>query len=203
MKARTTILFTVLMVAFSMPLAWSQGQGKGSQGGGSSRGGQGQQQERQGQGAGKGQGAQVQDRDRIQATDQQRDQIRSCDRSADQIRTRAGQLSKRAQGANFNVDDARQERNRLREQVATMQQEQERLMAGLDDKQRGALQQRTQNMSRLQESLRTQLQALDDELGKANPDAKQVTRQAREMERTTKELQNQYRDVQSQMVVQP
>ena len=79
MKARTMILFTVLMLSLYMPSAWGQGHGKGSEGGSSSRSGQMQEQGRQGQGAGKGQGAQMQDRDRIQATAQQRDQIESCD----------------------------------------------------------------------------------------------------------------------------
>jgi chromosome segregation ATPase len=201
MNTRVAIPFVVIALALGGATAFSQG--KGSQAGGSPRSGQMQGQGPHGRDAATGQATQTQERDRIQATVQQRDQVRSCDQSADQVRTRAGRIAKRAQGNGFNADAVRQERNRLQEQVTTMQQEQERLMAGLNDEQRSALQQRTHNMSRLQEHLRTQLRALDAELGKADPDGKQVARQAREMESTAKELREQYRAIQSQMVVQP
>lgn len=201
MNTRAVIPFAVMILVLAAAPVFSQGQGKGSQGSGSPRSGQLQGQH--GRDTATGQVTQTQERDRVQATIQQRDQVRSCDQSADQVRSRAGQIAKKAQGKGFDADAVRQERNRLQEQVATMQQEQERLMAGLSDKQHSALQQRTQNMSRLQERLRTQLQALDAELGKAAPDGKQVARQAREMESTAKELREQYRAVQSQMVVQP
>jgi chromosome segregation ATPase len=203
MNTRTVIPFAVIVLVLAAAPAFSQGQGKGSQNGGSPRSGQTQGQGPHGRDAATGQATQTQERDRIQATVQQRDQVRSCDQSADQVRTRAGQIAKKAQGNGFNADAVRQERNRLQEQVATMQQEQERLMAGLNDTQRSALQQRTQNMSRLHERLRTQMRALDAELGKADADGKQVARQAREVESTAKELREQYRAVQSQMVVQP
>lgn len=203
MKTRAAISFAVIVLVLAAAPAFSQGQGKGSQGGGSARSGQMQGQGPHGRDSAGGQVTQTQERNRIQATVQQRNQVRSCDQSADQVRTRAGQIAKKAQGNSFNADAVRQERNRLQEQVAAMQQEQERLMAGLNDNQRNALQQRTQNMSRLQDRLRTQLQALDAELGKADPNGKQVARQAREMESTAKELREQYRAVQSQMVVQP
>jgi len=47
------------------------------------------------------------------------------------------------------------------------------------------------------------MQALDAELGKADPYGKRVARQARDMESTAKELREQYRAVQSRTVVKP
>lgn len=203
MNTRAAILFAVLVLILAAAPGYIQGQGKGSQGGGAPRSGQMQGQGSHGRDAGTGQVTQTQERDRIQATVRQRDQVRACDQSADQVRTRAGQIAKKAQGKDFHGDALRQEHSRLQAQVATMQQEQEHLMAGLNEQQSSALQQRTQNINRLQERITTQMQALDGELGKADPDGKRVARQAREMESTAKELREQYRAVQSQMVVKP
>lgn len=170
MRCRYPVAFAV-MVLLSASLAWGQGKGKGSQAGK----GQGQKQQQ----AGAQQGQSDTEQDRFRATAQQRDQLRSCDRSAEAVRTRARQMAKSAGGSGFNPNQARKEREQVREQLSAINREHERLMQGLNDGQKRALQAHITNMERARERVNTQLQAMDQELSRPQPEGKKVAERAR------------------------
>ena len=199
-------LGTVIVIAFlcaALPLALPQGKG-GQRGGGQSSGqGQGQGQQGRPGGSDRGSGSTDGERDRIHVSQQQRDQVKSCDGSADAVRKQAGKMGKSGQGGGFNAGKARQDRDRLQEQVRAMQQEHQRLMQGLNPGQQQALESDVRDMNRLQERLNTHMENMNGELRKDAPDAKRVAEQAREMERVSKEWREQYRAVQSRLVIQP
>jgi chromosome segregation ATPase len=193
MKYRYSTFAVIVLLAVSV--AWGQGKGKGSQ----AAKGQGQKQRQ----AGAQQGQGDMERERVRASAQQRDQLRSCDRSAEAIRNRTRQMAKTAGGKGFNPDQARKEREQVREQLTKMNQEHERLMQGFNDGQKQALQAHITNMEQASERVNTQLQAMDQELSRPQPEGKKVAERAREMERAMNEWQQQYRAVQSKLVVEP
>jgi hypothetical protein len=193
MKHRYSTFAVMILVAVS--IAWGQGKGKGSQ----AAKGQGQRQQQ----AGAQQGQGDMDRDRVRATAQQRDQLQGCDRSAEAIRTRARQMAKDAGGSGFKPDQIRREQQQIREQLAAMSREQERLMQGFNKGQAQAFQAHLRNMERAKERINTQLQALDQELSQPQPRGKKVAERAREIDRTMNEWQKQYGAMQSRMIVQP
>lgn len=178
MKKSLMILAFLFICAM---LAYPQGRGKA-----------------QGQPPGKGQrrdGAQTgqgeMDRDRMRATSQQQDRIRACDKLADGVRNQARKMGRISEGK-FNADQARKQRDRLQEQVRTMEREHERLVQGLDATQNQAWQERIRNMNRLREQFNNHLQQMNQELNTANPDAKRIAERAREMDRTMTEWRKQY-----------
>jgi len=199
---KKTILSLAVAVVFGATFLPAQGRGGGGQRGGS----QGQ---RPSMGQGQRQGGQMgsptakttrqQDRDRIRATDQQRDRLRTCDQTAQHIRTQARQMAQDARGSQFNADQARQQRDQIRERLQTMQQEHQQLMNGLSTEQREAMQNRIENMQQIRERVNNRLQQVDAELNQDNPDAKLIRQRARDMEKSMKEWQNQYRKMQSEM----
>jgi len=112
-------------------------------------------------------------------------------------------MGKYGKSSGFNADKARQDRNQLQEQVRAMQQEHQHLMQGLNPGQQQALESHVRNMNRLQERLNTRMGDLNGELGKTDPDAKQVAAHARELERISSEWRQQYRSIQSRLSVEP
>ena len=172
-------------------------QGRGSAAPTGQRGGQGQAQA-QGQQPRSGPAAPASARDmkwdrlRAQRTDQQRDQYRSCEQSTERTRAQARDMARTGASA-FNVDQARQGRDHLREQIQNLQREHERLMVSLGAEQRNAVEARTRNLQQIQERLNVRLRQMDQELAKSAPDAKGVSRQAQLIEREIKNWQNQHR----------
>jgi hypothetical protein len=196
MKKKRVLLLA--LVAFASTGVYAQARG-GAQGG-SSRGqgqGQGQQTPRTGRQSGQGAGAQdrgaQRDQARAQTTDQQRDQYRTCDQSMDRARTMARDMAQDSGGKGFNADRARQQRDQLREQFQTMEQEHQRLLQGLTADQGQFVQQRTGTMEQIQERINTRLQEMNQELEMAAPDGKRVAEQARTIEREMKAWQDQHR----------
>ena len=104
-------------------------------------------------------------------------------------------MARISNGTAFNADQARQQRDQLRDQVRTMDQQNQRLMQGLDNQQRAAIEQRTRTMNQLQERINHRLQNMDQELGKASPDRKRIAEEARNVECETQRYQQQYRDM--------
>jgi len=132
---------------------------------------------------------------RSQATDQQRQQYRTCDQSMERIRTQARDMARMSNGTTFNADQARQQREQLRDQVRTMDQQHQRMMQGLDNRQLTAVEQRTRAMNQIQERINSRLQNMDQELAKSSPDRKIIAEQARNVEREMQRYQQQYRDM--------
>jgi len=197
MRLRLYVLNAILILGLSAAVA--QAQAKGAQ--------KGTGQKKQGQqtvrGSGQGSGAMERDRDRIQMTGRQHRQLQACDRSADQIRRRAGKLAKGASGRDFDPAGARKERDGLREQVRTMEQEHERLMQGMSPEQQQMLQSRIRNMNEVRERLHKTMAGIDGDLERPSPDGKRVAEKAREMERLSKEWRKHYREIQSSAVTVP
>jgi chromosome segregation ATPase len=194
----------VLWIAFlaaAVPLALAQG--RGGQGGKGQNSGYGQGQQRRSEGSESGAGNTDRQHDRVHASQQQQDQVKACDRAAVAVRDQARQMGKYGQNAGFNADKAHQDRDQLQERVRAMQQEHERLMQGLNQRQQQALESHVRNMTRLQEQLNARMQDLNAELDKANPDLKPVTTHAREVERVSEEWRNQYDSIRSRLTTEP
>lgn len=194
MLKRTLVIFPILLLMLS--IAFPQGKG-GGKGGGSGQG-QGQGQGRvmgQGQGGGQQTNAQMEQK-RIKATKQQRDQIRSCNMLADDVRKQARKMAKDS-GKKLNHGQLVQQQTHIRNQLRQIEQEQERLMNGLDKNQQQAWQEQIRNMNQLRQQMNVHQQQMDDEL-KGNPDARRVAERAREMERTMNEWKKQYGVLSSQ-----
>lgn len=199
-------LVPLALLALLLPLAFPQGRGGGGgrgQGGGQGQG-QGQRQGQvmgQGSGQGSGQyGAQSGDsqgdQKRIRITSQQRQQIRTCDKTADGLRKQARKMSQ-AGGKKFNAPEANQQQSQIREGLRTMEQEQTRLMNGLDPTQQQALQERVRNMNQFREQMDVQTRQMDKELASPNPDAKRVAERAQEMERVMNNWRKEYKALSS------
>ncbi|HLI30221.1 MAG TPA: hypothetical protein VKV79_03855 [Terriglobia bacterium] len=194
---RKMLPFISLCAVLVAPLLMAQGRG----GAGGQRGGQ--------SGAGRQSGSQTrqgiatrsQVRQHIQATNQERDQLRTCIAIADRIQTQARAMARNG-GKSFNAGTARQQRDRLRQQVQAMEQKHERLMQGLNADQKSALQDQIRNMDRDRERIHTHLAQMDRYLGEAQPNGKQVAEQARESERAMNEWRAQYQKMASEMGVQ-
>lgn len=149
----------------------------------------------QGQGGGQQTNAQMEQK-RIKATKQQRDQIRSCNMLADDVRKQARKMAKDS-GKKLNHGQLVQQQTHIRNQLRQIEQEQERLMNGLDKNQQQAWQEQIRNMNQLRQQMNVHQQQMDDEL-KGNPDARRVAERAREMERTMNEWKKQYGVLSSQ-----
>lgn len=199
MRTRTVILIALICTA--LPLAFPQGKGGQRIGGRGS--GQGQGQQGRSGSSDRGYGNTERERDRARVSRQQRDQVKNCDRSADAVRNQARKMAKYGQGAGFDADNARRDRDRLQEQVRIMQQEHQRLMQGLNPGQQQALESHIRNMNRLQERLNAHMENMNSELGKNAPNGMRVAEQARELERVSREWREQYRAMQSRLVIQP
>lgn len=208
---RQMILAAISMMAVLFtPVALAQ-RGGGGRGGGTAQPGMGQPGAgqtgpgqtggRQGQSRAEGTQDRTRDqmRDRVPATDQQRDQLRTCDQSAERVRAQARELAKTAKGGGTNNEDFSRQRDRLHEEIRTMQQEHERLMNGLGADQKVPLAERIRNMDRERERTQAQLQEMDGEFGKASPDRKRIQEHAREMERSMAAWQKEYRKMQEDM----
>jgi chromosome segregation ATPase len=150
----------------------------------------------------KGQGAQDRTQVRIHATDQQRDQLKTCDLTADRIRTQARTLADAAKGSGANSAEFLRQRDQLRDQVRTMEQEHERLLNGLGAGQRTALEERLREMTRERQRLNTQLQSMNQELQNANPNRARIAEHAGAIEQAMNEWQKQSRAMQAQMAAQ-
>ena len=84
-----------------------------------------------------------------------------------------------------------------------MQQEHNRLMQGLRDGQREALQERVRKMDQTRERVNTRFAAIDQELNQPNPDCKRIAQHARKMDRAVKEWQKQHRKMGLEMGINP
>ncbi len=150
---------------------------------------------------GGGQGGSAPDRDaqphrlRTRPTQEQRDQYRTCDRSLDRVRAEAQDMARYTGGPTFFASYARFQRDQLREGIRTLQQEQEHLMQGLSDKQKGAVQEQVRAVQQIQARINTLLKQMDQELGKDVPDSDRLAEQTRAIEQEVSQWQIQNRQM--------
>lgn len=137
------------------------------------------------------------DRDRLRtyATGQQRDQFRSCTQSTDQLRTQSRAMRLASNDKGFSKEAALQQQQKLQERFRDMQQDQQRFMQGLNNEQRAAMQQRTRQMEQIQQRISSQLEAMNQELGQANPSPVRVREHSKNLEREAERLRVQYREI--------
>lgn len=208
MKVRTFVIAAAFVLAAAP--AFAQGRPGGGQGQGQGqrpKQGQGQAQQKGPGGSEQGRGTMDRDRDRtrqrIHATDQQRDQFRACTQSQNRVRTQARDMANLAKRRGFTSDEARQQRDQLRQLVRVMQEEHHRLMQGLNSEQQEAARMQIREMERVQERLQTRMAELDRTVD-ANPFSfGEVSNQAREVERAMQEWQKQHRKLGNEIGTQP
>lgn len=159
-------------------------------------------QQQQGQmGPGRGDMDRSQDRDRDRdrlrtyATGQQRDQFRSCTQSMDQLRTQSRDMRLASNDKSFSKETALQQQQKLQDRFRDMQQDQQRFMQALNNEQRAAMQQRTRQMEQIQQRISNQLEAMNHELGQANPSPARVREHSKNLEREAERLRVQYREM--------
>lgn len=184
----------LLMGCLIAPTAFPQGRGGGGgRGQGGRQGQSGQPGYGQGQGnEGRGMGQGERKQSRLDA--QQRKQVRSCENVADGARKEARTMA-RTSAKNFNAEQAREQRNRLREQVQTMERQHQQAMSGLDATQTQEVQEQVRNMSAYREQLRVRFEAMDRELAATAPDPARVREEARQVERIMSQWRDQYRTI--------
>lgn len=188
MKNGPLAVLSILCLSLA-PALWAQRHGGQSHGGQR----QGPSATSQQQGGQRG-GAQQHDRQRTQTQARQQTRYQDCLDAASQARTQAQEISKRAKGKSFDADQARWQRDRLREHVRIMEQEHERVMQGVTQEQRERMEKRIREMDQSRERIETQLKAMDQELS-GDPDRDRIAEQARETAKAIKDWQKNYRVV--------
>ncbi len=196
---RKLLLMTALLCWAGTGLVAAQGpRGGGMQGGGQGRQGMpgmgGQQMGPPG-GQNPGMGQQKRQQMHVHATQQQQTQYRNCTQSTEQVRSRIRQMSQLMKRQSFNTQQALQLHQQLQNELQTIQQQREQLMAGLDAEQKASVQNRVQQVNRTQMDLNTLSDALGFELDQADPSPDRLRDQVRKMDRTSKQLQQQERDM--------
>jgi hypothetical protein len=166
------------------------------QGGQGRQGMQGMQRgQNQSPGMGGQMGQQDRQRMRIHATDHQQAQYRTCTQSMDRVRSRIREMARLTKGQAIDRQQVHNLRQQLRNELQTMQQEQERLTQAFDNEQKAAVQNRVQQITQQQNDLEVFSDALGFELDQAELDRDKLRDQIRKLDRTSKELQQQQRDM--------
>ena len=148
-------------------------------------------------------GAGTQERKRVHVSRQQRDQLRNCTQSGEQVRRQARDMTQVGKGGRFDAPAARRQRDQLRTHVDQMLGQQGRFMQNLDAGQRNQLRDWSQKMDLTRNRLQTHFQALDEELGKENPNPETVRRRARNLEKELKKFEKDNRKLGEQLTVEP
>lgn len=200
-KGSRRFLLVAAALLLASPAFAIQGRPGGGQG---EQGGQGRQQPRTGQQKGQMPSSRgASDRQRIRASDQQRDQLRDCTQTADRIRRQARDMDQLTRSKTFDASRARQQRDQMREQFRSMEQEHERLVNGMSQDQRNALRKQMEETNQIRQRVNNQFGKLDMELAQTDPNAKKVRERAQQISKEMNRWKSQYRSMESQMGVQP
>lgn len=198
--SRRFLLVGAALLLASPALAF-QGRPGGSQG---SQGGQGRQQPRSGQQKGQMSSSRgAANHQRIRASDQQRDQLRDCTQTAARIRQQARDMEQLTRSKTFDAARARQQRDQMREQFRTMEQEHQRLINSMSQDQRNTLHNRLKEMDQIRQRVNSQFGQLDMELALTGPSAKEVRSRAEKISKEMNRWKSQYRAMESEMGVHP
>ncbi|MBS1795526.1 MAG: hypothetical protein JSS81_16850 [Acidobacteria bacterium] len=135
------------------------------------------------------------DRDRIRANDRQRDQLQTGIDSADRIRQQTRDMIRDCDNPNFSSADAKMQRERLHNQIRNLEQNQERLMAGLNDYQRNRFQKNIRSMEQIHSRIHNQMQLMEQGTNDQNFNRKMHRNQIREIDKAMKRWQKQYREI--------
>jgi hypothetical protein len=137
--------------------------------------------------------------EQVRASEEQRRQLHAGSECASRAMTQAREMERVSKRAGFSLGEAQRQQDRVREEVRTLAQEQQRLEAGMSAEQRSGLQDR---LSRLeQERLRVEehVRALDGGLAAPAPDPKRIAAHSRDLERSLKRWQKEHRALSADM----
>ena len=201
---RTKASLSIILCALLLPALSFAQRGAGSAGGGAGQQGM-QSTQRQGSASTAGQrsGIRMQDqtrqqrRDRLrsQLTTQQRDQYREMNQTMERLRIQTRDMARNASGSAFNADQARQQQSQIREEFLSLQHMRSQLMNGLNNEQHVAVQERAQNMHRLNAQIENRLGKVDKDLSDPSPNRKRVQEEARAAERDMRNYHHQFRQM--------
>jgi predicted nucleic acid-binding Zn-ribbon protein len=203
-KASVSIILCALLLT---GLGFAQ-RGAGSAGGGAGQQGmQGMQRQGSASTAGQRSGIRMQDqirqqqRDRLrsQLTTQQRDQYREMNQTMERLRIQTRDMARNAAGSGFNTDQARQQQSQIREEFRSLQHMRSQLMNGLNSEQHAAVQERAQNMHRLNAQIENRLGNVDKDLSSSTPNRKRVQEEARAAERDMRNYHHQFRQMANEL----
>jgi len=151
--------------------------------------------------SGKGVLTQEQVRQHIQANVQQREQARICMQLADSACLQAQNMVQATKGRNFDIDNAKWERDRLHNSKQLMQEEHNRFMQGLTSDQKAQMQERISNMIQEQNRLTECINTINKEFENPDPNRERIAQQAKEIERAMNNWRNQYQIINSNMEI--
>jgi hypothetical protein len=143
--------------------------------------------------------AHEQRQEQVRASEEQRRQLRTGSECASRARTQAREMERVSKGANFSLAEAQRQQDRVREEVRTLAQEQQRLEAGMSPDQRSGLQDRLRSLEQDRLQVEEHVRALDSGLGAPKPDAKLIAAHARDLERSLKRWEKEHRGLSDDM----
>ena len=120
-------------------------------------------------------------------------QVRAGDRSAERIQDRARELERHAAGGS-SLQTMTRDRDRIREQIESMEKAQNQWRDSLGEQDRTRLRDQLADMERQRDRLRTYLRDLDGALGVPQPDRDRIRDLARQVSRETESLRKTWRD---------
>lgn len=189
MKQKLLVLSVALLLLGSNAFAQRRGS-SGMQGGQSGQGQRGSgAQPGQGQPAdsGSGTGGGDQQRIRIHATDRQQQQLKSCTQSTERIRTRTREMSRLGKGT-LTAEQAQVWREQIQNELQTMNQNYDDLMASLTEEQKSASQDKVKKVEESRSQLLEVADLLEDELIAPELDQNEVQEKARKTEKAAAKL---------------
>lgn len=99
----------------------------------------------------------------------------------------------------FDSAQAKQQHERMREQIRNMEREQEQFMLGLNDYQKIRFQEHARNIQQHRERLENRLQLMEQEMNQADFSRPRHRTRMREMEKAIKKWREQFRDMEKHM----
>lgn len=145
--------------------------------------------------------SQTKSKTRVTATVQQRNEVHACTEAAQRVRTAVRTMTRTTKSSGFQPNAARQQHERIQQQVRSMNELHQTMMQSLGADQKRQLQARIKNAESLQTQIQERLRAMNGALGSDSPDRGQLRKQSREMEKLTKRWQKEYRRIESSMNV--
>ncbi len=188
----TTALALTLLVPFAeaqrtgggRPSGAGQGQGQGQM--------SGQAAGQQGMGSGQQQTAHAQQQMKIrsQATDQQRTAMKQSMTATKELRSQLRTMTRLEKGRQIGTDEAKQWRERMRQQITLMQQQQQQLIASLSTDQQAWVAEDLQEWNEATSSLVDFLQALSVDLEEEEVDEQAVKKDAKKADEKAKKVES-------------
>ncbi len=132
---------------------------------------------------------------RIRASAQQRDQYNKCVQLAERVRNRVREMTRAAKKHALTAELAAQWHEQLQNEIQQMQEEHERLLAGLTEEQKTAAEKPVKKAEQAKAELESFSDALAFELDAAELDQEKIEDQGKKIEAAVQRLRAQYRTI--------